>query len=261
MDVLRDAQRQKTLVAGSVRRSTGSRTNRIATFVDLEGGEKPVGRGSAGPALPARKALDASLDRGEIAGLQCLGQAGSNQIQVDIGSTGQLGRIVAQPYPAKSPLPEAALLVFFPIGHHGQRLAQQTHPPADVAQPPANRRQPIGIVADRVQFGRRRFLGISVGILAQGADHQPPPGDLGIVPGGHHIGTGAEDEVEMVGEDAETEQIDAEGRGKPLEAVFQPLFAMIVIGTGDGILSHQEAPPHTALDDVDDGDFVRIEDF
>ena len=67
--------------------------------------------------------------------------------------------------------------------------------------------------------------------------------------------------MEMVREDAETEQIDPETTGKVLQTIFEPLFAMIVIHTRDRIVSQQEAAPDTPLHDVDDGDLVRIEDF
>ena len=122
-------------------------------------------------------------------------------------------------------------------------------------------RQPFRIVADRVQLELARFLRFSVRILAQGADHQPSPSDLGIVPGGHDIGARAEDQMEMVRENAEAKQIDPETTRKMLQTIFEPLFAMVVIRPRGRVVSQQEATPNAPLYDVDDRDFVRIEYF
>ncbi|WP_372721069.1 hypothetical protein [Novipirellula sp.] len=45
------------------------------------------------------------------------------------------------------------------------------------------------------------------------------------------------------------------------QVLFDPIFAMVEVLTGDWVVSHQEAPPNSPSPDVSDRNFVGIEDF
>jgi hypothetical protein len=78
------------------------------------------------------------------------------------------------------------------ICSHGNLLTQQTHPPREITQPASNELQPIRVVANRVQFHLIRFFRPTFGIFANRTEHQPPPGDFGVIPFLHTIGTGTQ---------------------------------------------------------------------
>jgi hypothetical protein len=90
---------------------------------------------------------------------------------------------------------------------------------------------------------------------------QPPACDLFIGPLGHDIGAGAEDDVHMVGEDGIGQYIDPEDRGQAFQSNPDPLTAGFVILSRDRIQACQKGTADTALDAVDDTDFVGIEQF
>jgi hypothetical protein len=117
------------------------------------------------------------------------------------------------------------------------------------------------IETNPVEFRFGRFQGLAMLILARGTYHEPSPGHLPIVPSGHDIGPGAQDQVKMVRQDAKAKQVDAKVSREVLKAVFQPLLSMVVVLAGIRIIAHQEASTDTALDDVSNGDFARVEDF
>ena len=67
--------------------------------------------------------------------------------------------------------------------------------------------------------------------------------------------------MEVIGEDAEAQQIDPEISSKMCQPLFEPLFSVVVVPSGNGITAHQKASPDATLDHVSDGDFLRIKDF
>ena len=77
-------------------------------------------------------------------------------------------------------------------------LAQQPHPPRDIAQSRANFGNSIGIVANRVEVVFGGLCGRTILLSPQRAKHSPASCDFGVAPRFHHIGTRTQNEVEMV---------------------------------------------------------------
>jgi len=82
--------------------------------------------------------------------------------------------------------------------------------------------------------------------------------NFGVIPGGNHVGSRAEDEMKVVGKNRKAQQIDTEGRGELAKIWFDPYFPMIKILAGDKIVTHQEAASHGPVVNVSDGDVIGI---
>ena len=65
----------------------------------------------------------------------------------------------------------------------------------------------------------------------------------------------------MVVENREGNEVDAETGSHALEFILDPALTMIVVLTGDGIVSHQITTSHDSADRVDNRDFVWREDL
>ena len=63
----------------------------------------------------------------------------------------------------------------------------------------------------------------------------------------------------MVRENREGEHIDAEAAREKSQPLFEPLLSMLVALPAGRVVSAQKAPPHAAVDAVEDGDLRRIE--
>ena len=80
-------------------------------------------------------------------------------------------------------------------------------------------------------------------------------------PGGHDIGPIAEDEMEVIRHDGETQHVDAELTGQQGEPLFEPELAVAVILAGERIVAAEKSAPHAAVDTMKRRDFRRIEDI
>ncbi len=61
----------------------------------------------------------------------------------------------------------------------------------------------------------------------------------------------------MVAQNRLTKQIDSEVLRLMNKLIIEPLLAMVIVLSTDGILAEEKTPPHRAIHDVDDCDFVR----
>jgi hypothetical protein len=90
---------------------------------------------------------------------------------------------------------------------------------------------------------------------------QPPLGDFMIGPSRDHIRASAQDDVHVIGQDGIGQHIEPKNRGEALQSLPDPFSAEVVIFACESIFAGQKSTPHTALDAVDDADFVRFEQF
>jgi hypothetical protein len=56
----------------------------------------------------------------------------------------------------------------------------------------------------------------------------------------------------MIGQDRKPQHIDAETRRQETKPILQPLFAMVVVIAGKRAVAAQKAPPHAAIDTMED---------
>ena len=103
--------------------------------------------------------------------------------------------------------------------------------------------------------------GIRLGPHAAREEGQPPPSDLLIGPEGDHIGTVAENHMDVVRHHRERGDLHAEEPGERLQAVPNPGSAMIVRVAREGIDPAEEGPAHDPLNAVIDPDLIRDHDL
>ena len=122
----------------------------------------------------------------------------------------------------------------------------------------------------------RSYLGAAVGqmgsllvrlrlrrqaILVAALREQIPPtaSHLIIAPRGDQIRPVSQHHVQMVAHDGEAQHIDAELAGQERKPLLEPRLAVLVVLPGHRVAAAQKAPPHAAVDAVQDRDFTRIE--
>ena len=74
-----------------------------------------------------------------------------------------------------------------------------------------------------------------------------------------HIGTIADDQMQVIGHGAEPLDIDCHDRSKEHQALLQPAFAVLIGTLGEGIPAAEHRPADTAIDAVIDPDLMRLE--
>ena len=94
-----------------------------------------------------------------------------------------------------------------------------------------------------------------------GTKPAPATRNFGVIPRGDDVGAGAQDQMKVIGEDAEPEQVDAELSGQAAEVVFDPDFAVVVILSGDRGVADENAVSDDSVHDMHDCDFVVGENF
>jgi hypothetical protein len=90
-------------------------------------------------------------------------------------------------------------------------------------------------------------------------DAQPSPSHFVVGPLGNDIGAIAQDDVQVIGENGIGEDIDPKNRSQSFQTGPDPLSAGGVISTCERIIPSQKSTANTALDAVDNADFVGIE--
>ena len=105
--------------------------------------------------------------------------------------------------------------------------------------------------------GSQGERGIRLGPHAAREESQPPPCDLLIGPEGDHIGTVAENHMDVVRHHRERRDLHAEEPGQRLQAVPNPGSAVIVRIARERIDPAEEGPAHHPLHTVINPDFIR----
>ena len=113
---------------------------------------------------------NAAMHRGEGDFVERLHRSRDDRIQIDMCGTGENSDVVEQPNFPKSTLPKFADFVIFPIRTDGDELAQNSHPPSDIAQPQTDDGQLFLVFADLIDFFLVRIFGNSFRIFPDRAD-------------------------------------------------------------------------------------------
>jgi hypothetical protein len=201
------------------------------------------------------------LCRCKITGFNRLSHCRSDGIEIHIRGTRQYRRFIQQPNGSITSLPELPDFLVLTVGSLSNVLTQQSHPPRDVAQSAANSRQLVLVVDDTVDFEFRRFQRTTLFVTPLGTEHQPATSHLFVAPLLHHIRARPQDQVNVIGHDRLTQQINAKVFGLMHELLIDPELAMVIVLSGDRIVSQQKTPPHRAIHDMHDRNFVRRKHF
>jgi hypothetical protein len=145
--------------------------------------------------------FESKLGRGEFARLNRMGHRCSNGIQIDIRRARQDRFLVQQSDRFETALEEFPNLLVFFVRTHGDFLAQYTHPPRNIAQTQTNGLQRYGVAAYGLDFGFVWFESIPALVLSFRTNHEPTTSDFAIVPSVYDVGSGSQNQVDVIGHD------------------------------------------------------------
>ena len=183
--------------------------------------------------------------------------ASANRVEIHIHQAGQDRGRIGEFDTAKSTLPESPGEILLGIRSSGHAFGDHFHEPANMAQPRTQFLDPVGVIHDGLDLLLRGWFGAAIGLLAERTQHPPASGDLFVRPGGHDIGPVAEDDMEVTAQHGKADDVNPELGGQEFQPMLDPDFSMFEVLAGQRIDAAQEAPAHTAIDAVEDGNLVR----
>ena len=113
---------------------------------------------------------------------------------------------------------------------------------------------------------RRKFTGFRFGwpaVVVAPPRVQPirAPSDSFVVETFRDVGTCPEQQVNMVGHDRKTEDINSEDRGQLLHALLEPSFSVVEIAAGVAISSAEKRASHAARNAMVDANIGLVDDL
>ena len=87
-------------------------------------------------------------------------------------------------------------------------------------------------------------------------EFEPAESDFLVGPGLDDVGSGPENQVEVVGHDGVGEDIDSEDRGEDFESPSDPFPSRFVVFPGNGIFSREISSSDASLDGMDNADLI-----
>jgi hypothetical protein len=204
-----------------------------------------------------------------MAGLKRFGKGCADRIEIHICRTSQQCGFIENSDCFESRLPEfAEAAAFFAIGSLCDVLAEQSHPPTDVAQATANSSQTCGIAPYRVEFSFIGFSsdGLTYAVLGDAdlsgwAQEQPTASDGVVIPRSDHIWPRSQYQMQMIGHQGKGEEINPHVGSQLLQFALDPKFSVIKVFFGYGIETQEIATSYSARHNVHDGNFRRIKDL
>ena len=199
--------------------------------------------------------LEAALQGGVLGGVELVGHAGADGVEVVVGHGGPGGELVGHVLGAEAALPEAAGAAVLEVGAAGDGLVEAAHVPGQVAEAVAQHGEAVGVVE---QFGDRVVE--QVGVLGR-EDGEPATGDVVVGEFEAVLGGVVDGDVVVVGHDGVGLDVDGEDAGEEEEALLDPGAAVGEVEAGEGVGAAEHGAADASGAEVVDAAVNAVDDF